>query len=136
MNVLSARIRQPRSGSLRRDARAECRRGARRCEDVVGRRAWCPGSRARPRRDGQGTGPDGITRHSGREIRLLPGSGEDAVSDQDVANPRRFVRRAERRPNLFVGEDPGDGGEGLEMLVGRLLGHEQAEDKVDGYVIG
>lgn len=63
-------------------------------------------------------------------------SDEDSVSDQDVANPRRLVRRPERRPHLFVGEDPGNGGEGLQMLVGGHLGNEQTEDEVDGYVIG
>lgn len=63
-------------------------------------------------------------------------SVESAVADQDVAYPRRLLRRADRRPDPIVGEDPGDGGESLQVLVRRLLRHEQPEDQVDGRVVG
>lgn len=67
---------------------------------------------------------------------LPAGSVEGAVVDQDVADPGRFVRRADRGAYPFIGEDAGDRGQDLQMFVRRLLGYEQPEDEVHGLVIG
>ena len=43
---------------------------------------------------------------------------------------------ADRATDRFVGQEPGNRGEDFQMLVGGILGDEQAEEQIDGLAVG